>query len=400
MCKKNKGVMKILVIILLITVVGCSGGGSQLKDGFITVDVTKRYPEKDLILQDFMDVEYIPLETNDDFLTQGRVLAISKDFIVVKNRINDGDIFIFDSTTGKGLRKINRRGEGPEEYIDIMGIVIDEDMDEMYVHNGAGSGRILVYDFDGKFKRSIRYKEGSSYWHLHNFDRENLICYDNFFETRSVQHPLVLISKQDGSITKEIQIPYEKKISTSMNVKVGDMGLFLGANRFPIICYLDNWALSLPSSDTIYRYQPDHTMTPLIVRTPSIQSIQPTVFLFPWILTDRYYFMETVKKDFDPVTKQMPSTDLVYDRQRDALFEYKVYNNDYAEKKLISFSSSNTTISPRPLNDEIASWQVLEAYQLVEDYEKGKLKGRLKEIVSKLDKEDNPVLMLIKYKNK
>ena len=59
---------------------------------------------------------------------------------------------------------------------------------------------------------------------------------------------------------------------------------------------------------------------------------------------------------------------------------------------------ANTTICPRPLNDEIASWQILEAYQLVEDYEKGKLKGKLKEIASKLDKEDNPVIMLIKYK--
>ena len=393
-----------ILTIFLLVITGCVGNrqSDNKSDGIITVDITKRYPKKDLILQDFMDVEYIPLETNDGFLTQGRVLAISKNFIVVKNRINDGDIFIFDRTTGKGLKKINHRGAGPEEYTDIMEIVIDEDMDEMYVLNGAGSGRILVYDLDGKFKRSIRYKAGSSYWHLHNFDQENLICYDIFFDTSNavLQHPLVLISKQDGSITKEIQIPYEKKISTTMNVKIGDMGLLLNVERFPIICYLDNWALSLPSSDTIYRYQPDHTMTPLIVRTPSIQSIQPTVFLFPWILTDRYYFMETVKKDFDPVTKQMPSTDLVYDRQRDALFEYKVYNNDYAEKQLISFSSSNTTISPRPLNDEIASWQVLEAYQLVEDYEKGKLKGRLKEIVSKLDKEDNPVLMLIKYKNK
>jgi len=110
--------------------------------------------------------------------------------------------------------------------------------------------------------------------------------------------------------------------------------------------------------------------------------------------------MEIVKKDFDPVTKTMSSTDLLYDRQKNALFEYEVYNIDYAEKKCISFSPLNTTIGPRPLNDEIASWQVLEAYQLVDDYEKGQLKGRLKEIASKLDEEDNPVIMLIKYKKK
>ena len=53
-----------------------------------------------------------------------------------------------------------------------------------------------------------------------------------------------------------------------------------------------------------------------------------------------------------------------------------------------------------PVNHEIESWQSLEAYQLVESYKKGELKeGKLKEIASKLDAEDNPVIMLVKHKN-
>ena len=72
-----KGVKNILAIILLIVVTGCGGGNRQATeirstDEFITVDVTKIYPQKNLIMQDFMDVEYIPLETKDEFLTQGR----------------------------------------------------------------------------------------------------------------------------------------------------------------------------------------------------------------------------------------------------------------------------------------------------------------------------------------
>ena len=34
------------------------------EDGVIVVDVTAKYPKKNLVLQDFMDVEYIPLETS------------------------------------------------------------------------------------------------------------------------------------------------------------------------------------------------------------------------------------------------------------------------------------------------------------------------------------------------
>ena len=97
------------------------------------VDVTVSYPKKELILQDFMDVEYIPLETKDDFICQGLVLAIGKDIILARNRIRDGDIFIYDRKTGKGLKKINREGQGGEEYTFIQRIVLDEKQNEIFV---------------------------------------------------------------------------------------------------------------------------------------------------------------------------------------------------------------------------------------------------------------------------
>ena len=49
-------------------------------------------------------------------------------------------------------------------------------------------------------------------------------------------------------------------------------------------------------------------------------------------------------------------------------------------------------------NDKIVFSVTLDAYQLVEAYEKGELKGKLKEIAAKLDEEDNPVIMLVKHK--
>jgi hypothetical protein len=390
-----KRVNTILVIILLV-VAGCEKSKQSTVD-IITVDVTKSYPKKELILQDFMDVEYIPLETTNNFLTQGVVLAIGKDIIIVKNRINDGDIFIFDKTTGKGLKKINRRGQGPEEYVNASWITLDEDIGEMFV-NDFTSKRILIYDLDGKFKRSFKHKEGALFVNVYDFDRENLLCYDGNFDynDKGSMQSLLLISKQDGSITKEIQIPFEEKIITSLMVRDGEM-VYGGVpeTHYPIIYHFDSWILVEPSSDTIYRYLPNHNMTPLIVRTPSIQSMDPEVFLFLSILSERYYFMETVKKVYDFSTqKGFPGTDLLYDKQENALFEYTVYNDDYTDKKLISIKPPR----PRPVSNEIAAWQHLGASQLVESYKKGVLKGKLKEVVAKLDEEDNPVIMLIKHK--
>lgn len=125
-----KRATKISIIILSVVMAGCGGGSKQSTDDIITVDVTASHPQKELILQDFMDVEYIPLEGTDEFITQGVVKAIGKDILLVTNRIVDGDIFVF-SRAGKGLRKINRFGRSGEEYSQITEIVLDEDNNEM-----------------------------------------------------------------------------------------------------------------------------------------------------------------------------------------------------------------------------------------------------------------------------
>lgn len=164
-------------VIILIIVAGCSQSGIQSED-IITVDVTANYPYKELILQDFMDVEYIPLETKDDFICQGRVVAVGKDVLIVRNHTNDGDIFIF-SRNGKALRKINKKGQGGEEYTYYSTFVLDENKNELFV-NDAFSKKILVYDLEGNFKRKLPHKDNFLFFEMYNFDRDNLICHDSY----------------------------------------------------------------------------------------------------------------------------------------------------------------------------------------------------------------------------
>lgn len=121
-----------------------------------------------------MDVEYVALETTDEFLTQGLVQDVGKEYILATNRNNDGDIFIFDRKTGKGVRKINRRGQGAEEYARINEIILDENNGEIFVKSPGN--KILVYDLYGKFKRCLSLdREVSS---IFDYDKDNLICYD------------------------------------------------------------------------------------------------------------------------------------------------------------------------------------------------------------------------------
>lgn len=358
----------------------------------ITVDITASHPEKTLILQDFMDVEYIPLETNNEFVTQGNVMDIGEKYILVKNWSNDGDIFVFDRKTGKAIRKINRKGQGNEEYNYINGIILDENNNEMFV-NCSSAKKIYVYNLSGDFKRSFNHAEGAQYLDVFNYDENNLICYDMSVYNKEGQQREknksyhIIISKQDGSITQNIYIPFD--IVKAPTVQKGD-GIAMTSIR-PITPYQEKWLLADTSSDTVYSYVPEkNKLSPFLVKTPTEN---PERLLTMGAVTDRYYFMYTVKKEFDFTTgRGFFSTDLIYDRQENTVFEANVLNGDFTKKQSVDMLSY-------PMNgNEITAIQTLTANQLVEASENNGLKGKLKEIAAELDEESNPVVMLIKRK--
>lgn len=367
----------------------------QPVDNVVTVDVTKNnFPKKELIIQDFMNVEYIPLETTDEFINQGFVQEIGKEIIVVINRTDDGNIYVYDRT-GKALRKINRKGQGGEEYTYITKIILDEDNNEILVHDHHIK-KIYVYDLYGNFKRSFSYRENTKGWpytDMRNYNKTNLICFDEYNDKGRA---FVLISKLDGSITKKIDIPVKvlkflmKLQFDEANNRVNGMA----PDPYNTILPFNGGKILLDVfSDTIYTFMPNKTLRPFIVRTPSVKSMDPEVVLILRLLSDRYYFMETVKNEFNFESNTgFSKTYLMYDNQERSLLRYTVYNGDFTIKKEMYMSLL------RPANDNNESWQRLDAPQLVEAFQVGALKGRLKEIASTLNEESNPVIMLIKPK--
>ena len=378
--------------ILLLVMTSC-GSDNASTDGFITVDVTKSSysPKKELVLQDFMDVEYIPLETNDEFINHGYVRAVGEKYIIVTNYRNDGDIFVYNRK-GKAIRKINRKGQGGEEYTYITNITLDEDNNEIFV-NDHFVKKIYVYDLDGNFKRSFKQKSdgGSrSYDDIFNYDKENLICYDEL----NNEIPFLLVSKQDGNITKEIKVPFKEKklffqiLRQKEGTRAAGPGLY---SR--IIPYNNNWILIEPSSDTIYTLMPDCSLRPFIVKTPPVHTMNPEFYLILRLISDRYYFMESVKNVYDFRKREgFPRTYFMYDTQEKDFFSYIIYNGDYSYKRelyMVMFT---------PINAKGELWATIDAFELCRDYEKGKLKGKLKDIAAKLGEDDNRVIMLVKPK--
>ncbi len=387
--------MKTLIFIetIFLLVMTSCGSDNASTDGFITVDVTKSSysPKKELVLQDFMDVEYIPLETNDEFVNQGYVNAIGEKYIIVTNYREDGDIFVYDRN-GKAIRKINRKGQGGEEYISCLKIILDEENEELFI-NDFLARKIKVYDLEGNFKRSFKQKqEGDTqfYGEIFNYDKDNLICYDEC----NADIPFLLVSKQDGSITREIITPFkEKKLFIQLLRYEGGTRAAGPGPYSRITPFKGNWILLEPSSDTIYTLMPDCSLRPFIAKTPPVHTLDPEFYLILKLVSDRYYFMESIKNVYDFRKEEgFPKTYFVYDTQEKDFFSYIIYNGDYSYKKelyMVMFTPINT-------KDEL--WATIDAFELCRDYEKGKLKGKLKDIAAKLGEDDNRVIMLVKPK--
>lgn len=380
----------IFLVAALLGLASCTGEKKE-KEAFITVDITASYPEKDLVLQDFMDVEYVPLETSDEFLAQGNIAFVGENIVVATN-MRQGDILLFDRATGKGIRKINHKGFGPEEYIMPYNVVLFEDKNEMFVNDGPTS-KIQVYDLDGNYKRTISYKRGALVTVLIDFDTDNFLSQNIYApENENSGETFLFLSKKDGSMT-DIKVPYQERKSIAL-VRVNEDGSMQGAfpeNSDFIDPFRDGWLLTEPSADTIYFYKADRSLKPFIVRTPSVQTMSPEVFLFPGVLTDDYYFMQSVTKEYDfDKNEGMSSTPLVYDVAEQKIYKYTVHNADYEDRE--------ENLSKQNVNNKIAFYQALPADELIEALEDGKLKGKLSDIAAHLDIEDNPVVMIVKPK--
>ena len=122
---------KIILSFIVILIASCTD--TDTATHIITVDVSKQYPEKNMLVEDIAEIEYIAPETKDNYLFS-YVLDISENFIIGGNHVENSFIF-FSRETGKPVSKINRYGNGPEEYNLAAASVYSEKDDEFFILN-------------------------------------------------------------------------------------------------------------------------------------------------------------------------------------------------------------------------------------------------------------------------
>ena len=167
---------------LCLAVAGSAQSG-QMTSKLPTIDITKEYPKKKLVLQDIATAEYIPLETSDKVLLDGVATlhcSFTEHYITTYNA-NEGQIFVFDRK-GKICHTFNHKGGSGEEYNYPLQLRLDEKAKELFLLDI--SNKIQVYSIEGKYKRSLSIPKDVRIEIMYNCDEQHLLGYDSYMLDR------------------------------------------------------------------------------------------------------------------------------------------------------------------------------------------------------------------------
>ncbi len=362
------------------------------------LDLKKEYPKKTIALQDIADVEYITLETHDKGLVAGHYTTITDSFIITYNSSWD---VVFFHRDGRFSHSFNRIGGSGEEYSPPIGLnlCVNPELREVYI-NDVKKYRIQVYSYDGKYKRTLRTKGGSfAYGALYPLDSNNLLLEDldnvgNYNGKPTNPKPYYKISVTDGKMTR-LPLTVENRIGNTFRLppdKETGQGMCVGVNISPVAKINGELLITPFVSDTLYSYRDGH-MVPIAKKQNWMKENGACWLVTLNGISDKYFLWWAIEKDL----KKIGWYDRTYlqDRYTGACSQIKLVDGNITDNSMPGKYEPNANRYCPPDN---CIMHYYSAYQLVELYKKGKLQGKLKEIASKLSEEDNPVIMLAKFK--
>ena len=400
---------KILFILLSTTLLGWQFSCQKpVKTAELPViDISKKYPTKEIHLQNVADIEYIPLETTDNILLSGSCVLVyfSDNYIIIRD-VRQNCVFVFNRN-GEIITHLNRRGQGDKEYNNISGVVFDEKTEEIFIVDIFSTHRILVYSLTGEYRRTLKYPDDLRIL-VCNFDDETLLVYD---ESGLLQQdadsyrekPYLLLSKKDGSIVADLDIHLPVRYSRRMYFNYTDASGQQMTNSITISMnnnkyYGQDFVIADIFSDTIYKLTKTRELTPLIVRMPSVHTSDPRTVWASELTTDRFILFSTLTMDFNVAGQNInqgfssiPSTDFIYEFETGETNEVLFVNDDFS-------SGSTWKLNESEIPQKNVAASVIQLPALIEALKEKKLKGELEKLVDSLDEDDNPIVMIVKFK--
>ena len=361
----------------------------------------EQYPEKEIILQDIADVRYVVLETGDSSLVGIRPILMTDSFLVTVNK--KSDVIFFDKS-GKYLHSFNHTGMSGEEYGDVVsGYCIDEKAREIFIYDGLQS-RIQVYGYGGAYRRTLKLPQNRMFASsIFEYDENFLFGEDYRLVDSQIgkypvnKTPYYKISKKDGKLTS-IPITVKERIRDGLSYTVGDGAFgYVSLLMSPVARFGSDILIADYSLDTAYVYRDDH-LIPLTVRRNHTSENNIPILATVDVMTGRYLLWYTIVKDIDVKNNRVSDpVSYLYDRFTNEYCRVDLVNRDVVSATNIPAFQMRLSANYHVVPENYAI-QYYPAEELIELNGQGKLKGELKEIASKLNDEDNPVLLIAKFK--
>lgn len=362
------------------------------------VDFEKEYPKKTIALQDIADVEYIVLETHDEGLVRGEHNTVVTDSLIIT--VNETDDIVFFYRDGRFSHSFNRKGNSGMEYSSLgQNLCVNPRQKEVYIYD-YNRGRVQVYSYEGEYKKTLKVRGHDDFmWgSLFYIDSCNLLLEDrNNVDTNNGnlanQKPYYKLSIDDGSMTR-LPLTVEKRIRNTMNWYDKDADRFISSstNISPIANINGELIITDFALDTLYAYRNEH-LVPIAKKENWMKENG-----VPWLvtldaITDKYYLWYAIEKNNNKTFKTNKT--ILQDRYTGTCMQVRLWDENITAKdwRFRHRMSANRFYLPKN-----CIMECYPAYNLIELDEKGVLQGELKEIASQLNAEDNPVIMLAKFK--
>lgn len=224
---------------------------SKESDSFYTIPFAEILESKrDINLSEFAtDVTITQFENIPEaFLGRIEKVQLSKDFIF----INTGNSSIIQFTReGQYVRHVGGKGRGPGEYDLCRTFSIDETNKQIYIQTNM-MGKIVVYDFNGKFVEDIKYPAVERLKNV--WSRDSMFV--SFAEPMEGNEPYLFIEHNKQGDTLQT-IPNYIKWDNShhyYNMYLFFLEIFY---RFDNTLHMKGWY-----NDTVYYYNQDNKITP------------------------------------------------------------------------------------------------------------------------------------------
>lgn len=370
---------------------------AKKEQGLVTLDVTKDYPEKKIVLQDLADVKYIPLETKKNALlpnSAGCLGYVSDSLIVARTSDNEIVLFNGDGSVRSSFRHV---GQGSKEYQYIIGMAVDPKAQEIFIVDYLLKYRMQVYSFTGQYKRTLPIPYKMILNSLQDFSADCLLACDMDVNQgiSNRAKPYMLLSKKTGEIVKELDIHFTKRMSNRMSKPFGENQTISAALGYdPIVRCKDSYVIGDLSADTIYTYTSQGVLSPMLVRTPPVLSMETPKVLLPDYRAGSYFFFYLVDFEFDFETRTgFPDKYMVYDYAAGKTYVCKLVNRDCEEQEI---QLGDGGVTNKAWN---TACYTIPSSMLIEQSEAGKVHGLLKEIAAGRTDDDNPVLVIVRFKN-